>query len=167
MIRDIETIEKNLLEVKEALDKHGVPFWLAFGTFLGAYRDNKIIPYDWDSDLAIFYEHSLTLYVALNALEKLGYEPVVNSDYSLLMLRKGVPSEKIDLCMFHVGGDKRIWRNIKYDASDFENFKVIKFLGTDWRILNNPEKWLSYTYGSNWREPIKNLGVSDGNPLGK
>lgn len=42
-----------LLELKKLFDKHSIPFWLDFGTLLGAYRDHKFISYDGDIDVAI------------------------------------------------------------------------------------------------------------------
>lgn len=40
-----------LREVKEALDEHGIEFWLGAGTLLGAVRNGKIIPWEHDIDL--------------------------------------------------------------------------------------------------------------------
>jgi hypothetical protein len=42
-----------LQEVKEVLDQNKIVFWLDCGTLLGAVRENRIIPWDDDVDLAI------------------------------------------------------------------------------------------------------------------
>ena len=43
-----------LHSAKKALDGLGVPFFLCFGTALGARRENRFIPHDPDIDLSIF-----------------------------------------------------------------------------------------------------------------
>lgn len=44
---------KDLLDVKKVLDQYKVPFFLAYGTCLGAYRDGDFLPDDDDIDLVI------------------------------------------------------------------------------------------------------------------
>lgn len=42
-----------LREITALLDKHGIIYWVDFGTCLGAYRYGGRIPWDWDIDIAI------------------------------------------------------------------------------------------------------------------
>ncbi|KAK7199741.1 LicD family [Novymonas esmeraldas] len=45
-----------LLAMQELLDRHGIRFFLACGTALGARREGCFIPHDEDIDLGIFYD---------------------------------------------------------------------------------------------------------------
>ncbi|KXJ07337.1 hypothetical protein AC249_AIPGENE23658 [Exaiptasia diaphana] len=41
------------------MKKRGIQFWLDSGTLLGAYRNGKMIPHDFDIDLSVFGEDDL------------------------------------------------------------------------------------------------------------
>jgi lipopolysaccharide cholinephosphotransferase len=45
-----------LESVGRIFQQHGLRYWLAFGTLLGAVREKKFIPWDEDIDLGIFEE---------------------------------------------------------------------------------------------------------------
>lgn len=45
-----------LLALKQFLDGIGVPFFLAYGTLLGIYRDGDLLPFDKDMDVGIPWE---------------------------------------------------------------------------------------------------------------
>ena len=45
-----------LQQIKEVLDKYNTEFWLDCGTFLGAVRDGKFIPWEHDLDFGVFRE---------------------------------------------------------------------------------------------------------------
>lgn len=159
---DIEVATRNLLDIKRILDKAGIKFWLMFGTFLGAYRDASIIPWDEDTDLAIYLEDVPRLLNCRDEITKVRFEfasdPIMTTIY-----RDG---EHTDLYSFSLYGSERIWLKFRYPADDFETLNTIRFLGTDWRILNNPEKWLTYTYGKDWRIPIVGKKATD-HPFGE
>ena len=152
---NVEICEKNLLNIKRILDKEGLRYWLMFGTFLGAYRDQAIIPYEGDTDLAIYAEDLFRLVCCEGAFAKEGFYLGVTPGAATLY-RDG---EHTDLYCFHLDGSKRVWGSIKYNASAFETFNEIPFLGQKWRILSEPERWLKYTYGEDWRTPIKGKSV--------
>jgi hypothetical protein len=160
---NIEVCEKNLLDIKGILDKAGVNFWLMFGTFLGAYRDQAIIPHDVDIDLAIYSEDLPRLVGCEDLLAKEGFQLGVNPIMATLC-RDGQYTE---FYCFHLDGSKRVFESIKYDVSAFETFNEIPFLGQNWRILSEPERWLRYTYGEDWRTPIKGKGVGKGCAYGE
>ena len=154
-IMNVEISEGNLTDIKRILDKEGLRYWLMFGTFLGAYRDKAILPYDGDTDLAIYSEDLFGLVRCQNTFVKEGFQ--LGIDPTMATLYRG--GEHTDIYFFELDNGKRVWESIKYDASAFETFNEIQFLGQNWRILSEPERWLKYTYGEDWRTPIKGKGV--------
>ena len=152
---NISVAEQNLLDIKKILDKAGIRFWLMFGTFLGAYRDKGIIPYDQDTDLAMNIESTKRLIECEREFKAHGF--YLGLDPFIAVLYRG--GEHTDIYLFQAEGDKRFWNTIKYDGLAFSKFNSIEFLGGSWRILNNPERWLKYTYGEDWKTPIKNKGI--------
>jgi len=151
----VKNSERNLTVIKRILDEKGLRYWLMFGTFLGAYRDKAIIPYDGDTDLAIYTEDLAALVGCEDAFAKEGFYLGVTPDTATLY-RDG---EHTDFYCFHLDGNKRVWGSVRYDDSAFETYNEIQFLGQKWRILSDPERWLKYTYGKDWRKPIKGKGV--------
>jgi len=58
-----------LLDVDEILTKHGIPYYLFFGTALGAVRHNGFIPWDDDIDICIHKEDEQRFVEALADLD--------------------------------------------------------------------------------------------------
>lgn len=69
-----ELAVKNLREVKEIFDKHGVKFWLESGTLLGAVRNGRIIEWDDDVDLAATDNDFEKIVSTFPELEKRGFD---------------------------------------------------------------------------------------------
>ena len=162
----IPSSEANLKDIKRILDDGGVRFWLALGTFLEAVGEGRIIPHDNDTDLAIIDEDIPKLLDCVPALVEIGFMLILEKDiegYKCGLYRYG---ERTGFAVFSRKKDKLVWRSIEYDSKDF-NGNRIEFLGRDFNILSNPEKWLEYTYGDDWQTPIKNKGVGRGIPYGK
>lgn len=152
---DLKVARRNLLDIKKALDKSKLRYWLAMGTFLGAYRDGAIIPYDEDTDLMMLAEDLSYLLTAQGIMHFVGFEVRVYPCW-IAFYRDG---EHTDIYLFRPIGNKRDWLGIKYDADAFETYNEVKFLNRKWRILNEPERWLKYTYGEDWRTPIEGKGI--------
>ena len=147
---NIEVATRNLLDIKAILDKARVKFWLMFGTFLGAYRDGSLIPWDADTDLGVYFEDSPKLLGCSDELTKMGFE----GGFGIMIETLYRDGEHTDFYSFYLRGNERIWLKYGYSAEAFETLNTIRFLDTTWRILNNPEKWLTYIYGKDWRTPI-------------
>ncbi len=158
----VEVSQRNLSDIKRILDNAGIKFWLMFGTFLGAYRDKAIIPYDLDTDLAIYAEDLIRLGSCDYTFAREGFYLAVAPEVATL--HRG--GEHTDIYLFRPDGSKRVWRSIKYDENALEASNEIEFLGQKWRILSEPERWLRYTYGDDWRTPIEGKNVSKGQPYG-
>ncbi|MFC1942664.1 LicD family protein [Chloroflexota bacterium] len=152
---DIKISADNLTDIKKILDENGIRFWLMFGTFLGAYRDGAIIPYDEDTDLAICSEDLPLLVQCEEELNKKGFTLAV-LPLSATLYRD---NEHTDIYCFSLEEGKRVWNEIKCDANAFDIYCDVQFLDQKWRILNDPERWLKYTYGDDWETPIKGKGI--------
>lgn len=50
---DVGKARQALLALKQALDSLQIPFFLAFGTFLGIARDGELLPHDKDMDVGL------------------------------------------------------------------------------------------------------------------
>jgi len=159
-----EINKRNLLDVKDAFDKFQLDFWLMQGTFLGLYRDGDIIPYDNDVDLAIRNEDLQKFFETRDSLEALELEFIYEPAHRVLLpkhggyLRNGVP---VDVFFFEKVEDKRVCRAIrKITDRAFETYNEIEYQGRKFRIFHEPERWLKYLYGDNWRTPLKNRHAS-------
>jgi len=53
-------IDSNLIETINILEKNNIPYWLCQGTLLGIIRDNKLIDWDHDIDIAVWYSKNIS-----------------------------------------------------------------------------------------------------------
>lgn len=54
LLRKTQLVDAELLRIfGEICDKHGIPYWLDYGTLLGAVRHKGFIPWDDDLDVAV------------------------------------------------------------------------------------------------------------------
>ena len=147
---NVEVCERMLLDIKQILDSKGIPFWLMMGTFLGVYRGEKLIPWDGDMDLAVYQEDMERIASCEELFVEKGFEFAPEPDPVLYR-----DNEHCDLCVFRFEGTKRVTVPhpvYRIDADAFETPNWIEFLGQTWRILSEPEKWLQYIYGPNWKK---------------
>lgn len=82
-----EILVENLKDLKEIFDKYGIKFWLEAGTLLGAVRDKKLIPWDWDTDLSFREEDGEKIRSAAPEFKKKGFimrevlQPLPNEEF--------------------------------------------------------------------------------------
>ena len=81
---------KALMEIKNVLDKHGLKFWLDFGTLLGAVRDKKILPWDVDIDLSLVKNEGefSSVMAAFEELTGKGFDVSYFWEKGVIILRK-------------------------------------------------------------------------------
>jgi len=119
-----EIIIGNLKDLKEILDKYNVEFWLETGTLLGAVRDKKLIPWDWDIDLSFKEEDFKKILSAAPEFKKKGFimrevlqplpdEEFLNRKYAFY--RYGFPTE---LDMYYKKGENFMLLAGSFDQKD-------------------------------------------------
>jgi len=54
-----EKIDKNFVEIINILNSNNIQYWLCHGTLLGIIRDDELIPWDHDIDIAVWYNKNL------------------------------------------------------------------------------------------------------------
>ena len=99
-----------LKEFHRVCEQNNIPYQLAFGSLLGAIRDNGQIPWDYDIDVIIPYQERFRLVEALK--EDLSedfyfYCPETNDDcrhYFMRVTPKGYKSTKFHVDVFYVIG---------------------------------------------------------------
>jgi hypothetical protein len=159
---------KRLAELLDLFHQHKFKVVLIFGTALGAYRDQKIIPHDTDIDLG-FYENDMQrLKDFFPILEKKGFYVRSLSPFNLAMEMMGCPNMHVDLYLLKKPGFPYSWIGKKWFCdhalftSDYFNPKTLKkapcFKGQYW-MPSPPEAYLEELYGKTWRVPLKSLNA--------
>jgi len=168
---DREQYIANLIDVKNVLDAHGVPFMLAFGTLLGAIRDAGPIEGDQDVDVLVDAIHEpklVKLFVDHEMLsdgfKSFGFTPVRVSNHILTIERDGTDSY-VDVYLFRkkepaegVPDDGMHWCAWQYSMDDWriKNPWNMPLHGLRWDVPGQPEGYLSRKYGE-WRVPRRNF----------
>ena len=162
---DLAVAEQNLLTLKAVFDRHGIKFWLVFGTCLGAVRDGGFIPHDTDTDVAVFAHEKDKVLAAMPDLIAAGLLPVRTKrpDDLLTFMRE---DEYIDIGFF---GRHRDAENIEYWSyqnnrvygDHFDQFEPVAFLGQTFLVPQRPEAYLTTLYGAGWKSPVKNLPAKE------
>lgn len=113
-MRSLAEVQQTELMMLQALEKtsatHGLPYFLAYGSALGAVRDGNQIPWDWDMDLWVPQPHYDALVEALR--DELP-DPFVLSDHTSVdgygplfarISRRGLDHSLVHLDLFPLVG---------------------------------------------------------------
>lgn len=164
------------------LDRHGVVFWLDFGTALGLAREQDLIRHDSDIDLGLLaetwkpecaeqlraagfelYPHACSAEIAARFMG--GVAPPGPISYGMRRLGAAV-----DLCIYFAGsgvgvrGDSRFFIQweckgvYEFPARMVEDTRMADFLGRGWRVPSDLEGYLTHAFGPDWRTPRRNCG---------
>lgn len=153
-----------LLELtKKLFSQQDIFFSLAYGTLLGAIRENGIIPGDEDVD--VFTNDEQRLYDNLPFLQENGLCICRIVPGSLYSFRAG-GKHFIDVYIQREFKKTTLWRLWCYNMlgkaipkSCFKSYKPIAFIGGYYNAPINPEKVLRIWYGDSWETPIKGHGL--------
>ena len=145
---------ENLILLKKILDRHGIPFQLAFGTLLGAIREKDFISHDEDIDLTFLDEDRERFFEILPELNESGFT-ICRFDRNDLIsiMRQG---EYIDLYFYRrLNSELRVcsgWVNLSRHITD--STKIV-FKGFEFNIPRQWEEYLVGEYGSDWKTPVQ------------
>jgi len=174
---------KCLSDMKKILDVNNQQFFLADGTLLGAYRDQKFIDYDGDIDLGIFYKklnkNIKDLILKSNKFYLIHELGIVEDGYELSFRHKetGVP---LDIFIFYEESTGIFpFNNISYWNSSYfgvcstkkegyckwkkninDSLKKYKFNDDIYYIPYDTEQYLTDSY-NDWKTP-KQFGYTQG-----
>lgn len=168
---DFKRANKYLQDVKAVLDAYAVPFFLFYGTLVGAIREQNFILWDHDVDIGIFGRHAERARQALNSLRYSGYRVSTNDllgDRGLsFLVKKDGYSEKIDIYTLFLNENKRCYIRKhkglltihKYPAKYFKNMEEIDFKGAKYKVPTPPEEFLEVLWGDWWRAHKGQFGI--------
>ena len=101
-------IDKNFIEVIKLLKKNNISYWLCHGTLLGIIRDNDLIPWDHDIDIAVWYKKNIKeIFKRIMIKENYKIKKKANDDL-LTFIKKG--GREIDINFYHqkIANSKKI-----------------------------------------------------------
>lgn len=169
--------EKMLREVTTILEENGVEYFLDAGTLLGIVRENRLLPWDDDLDLAITEEFeskilSLKLCFALRGyrLRVKRYQRDVGPFKAGAVRILKVATRKfflfndlrlMDILVKHPLGDDLCWTEgskkivLKSIPRKFyDESKEIEFQGKSYTAPKDTDNFLVHHYGEDWRTPV-------------
>jgi lipopolysaccharide cholinephosphotransferase len=148
-----EIARDNLLIFRNIFKNHELKFFLLYGTVLGAIRENDFIAHDTDTDVGIFEEDRHLFLNAIPILLKNGFKIIRTKepDDLVTFMRN---DEYIDVGIFSLNGRYYKYQDNLIDKKFLERLDSTSFLGFDFYIPSNIEKFLVKNYGSNWMEPL-------------
>jgi hypothetical protein len=174
---DKKGAEQDLKEIKMAFDQYKVPFFLAYGTLLGARREKDFITWDDDMDLGIVEKVDIKTRKQLGwALFDLGFvaqdimfsvfdrwevaEQGYNGDAEtgIMVLRKRVNTS---IFWYKDDGKEYVITPRPYGKpllatphEFYKKFDTIKFKGEKFLAPSPIDKYLTQVYGD-WKEPVR------------
>lgn len=150
---------KEMLSIlREVLLKHDVHFLLNFGTLLGAIRDHDFISHDYDMDISMHERYKKTFISCLPELSEKGVFLCGHYKGNIFNLFYDGIICDIDIVFDMVFPySLRYYRLLEkcYPKFYTDKTETIDFLGGKYEVPANPERFLKYMYGKNWRIPQK------------
>jgi len=149
-----------LLVVKQILDFYEIPFFLIFGTLLGAYREKDFIKHDSDVDIGLLEQYNEKIMELIND----GYFAMYGLKYTREWHEKThirafqYKNDYIDLWFFKKKENQyRSGRRYFMSAQQIDRgFSKILFYGQKYNAPNDIESYLRRHYSnSDWQVPVE------------
>ncbi|NEP56471.1 MAG: LicD family protein [Symploca sp. SIO2G7] len=157
---DPKICRENLSVLKSIFDKHGITFWLSYGTCLGAIREGGFIAHDDDIDLDTYLQDRKRIMAIMPELKAQGFELIFVDKVRLQITRKGFDIDIYSCSKFSSKKLKMSGWLCGYELIEtdfFSELKTIDFLGEEYKVPKEPIDYLIYLYGESWQKPIKNF----------
>ena len=166
---DRETAKNLLTEVDSILQSIDLPYFLSYGTALGAHRDGDFTPTEVDMDIGFLIEDFLpksSVFVKL--LLSKDYEVTVlqgpfTKPYIVIVSKHNIKIDMVALIpwndQIYGGGLVRLEPNNDhpfagvYPGECFTCMETTSMFGRLWPIPNQIKKYLHHVYGANWTTP--------------
>lgn len=182
-----DALFKHLSYMTDVLSYYKIPYYVVYGTLLGAVRDNDIIKYDYDFDLGCNVDDYARLIKLNNVIERDGYHLVpaesIGVDYQNSSINRRI--WRVSLKVMYMDqevGDVYLYKkfsdglNRRFDAKSGTYFwpastypswftdqlSIVKIRGRSFFAPRDPEILLQHWYGKSWRTPL--IPESQGGP---
>lgn len=161
--KKISHLKKIYQITNEYLKTLNIDYWLDFGTLLGYYREQDILPHDIDVDFGITEHYYIKIWTSRNMLPK-GFTMYDTSHKhrgpKLFINYKGFD---VDLYFYEDIGDKLASYEVTKYPSEMKPFdkniafplKQVEFLGSSTFVPNASKKYLEHYYGYIGRNGIR------------
>jgi len=150
-----------LFDVISIFEKYNIKYYLDYGTLLGAIRENNFIKYDTDIDIGIFKKLWVDIILMRNLVKEFIKKKIkiqsmwdngINGNLSL-------KRDNIDMgILYKVKNKKEYYKygrlgKLTYPRKNLDKLEIINFLDRKVQVPSNPESYLEYLYGKDWRIP--------------
>jgi tetratricopeptide (TPR) repeat protein len=167
----VQQASKVLMNLHQLLSRHGIEFFLAYGTLLGIYRDSEILAHDKDLDVGLHWSCSRSQLIQVLlacgqywidpkalAQPKMSEEDMLNPcalNIGVIEKSTGIsidffffkPEGDVVLSGFYHLPDPLLWRFTPFELQGIE------YKGLTFNTPGDPEVYLRDIYGENWRVP--------------
>ena len=150
---DKDIAMRNLVTLKEVADEYGFRFYLAYGTLLGAVREQDFIAHDEDIDLAAEFAQLDVLMAMLPKLLERGFKIARWEDRGFISIIRD--NEYIDIYLYRQTTPKMmICCGEPIPRKFFDDTTTIMFRGYEFLVPSQYEELLVFLYGNDWRVPV-------------
>ncbi len=143
---EIAIYRRGLVEFTSTLGD--IPWFLARGALLGAYRDGDLMPHDDDIDMEVSVEYGARVNEIVKGLEEKGFDVVT--------VYRANNLQKIIGCKYDFVYALRFWKKVgevwhcrkqKIPDKYFNNHGTINLKGDEYPCPSDIEGYLEYIYG--------------------
>tara|TARA_Y100000034_G_scaffold135249_3_gene206409 strand:+ start:639 stop:1352 length:714 start_codon:yes stop_codon:yes gene_type:complete len=156
-------LKETIFYLADLFEKNGVKYWLDFGTLLGAVREGRTIPWDYDADFGVLNSQRKLIEGLRNT--------IVDDGFGWECWRKTKDSGLIRICrspINHTWVDLFLWKNAGHGLlrSDFylnypkqfpryfiQRLEEVELSGKMLKAPRDIELFLDMRFGTDWRVP--------------
>lgn len=159
---------KHLREIiwylSDLFEEQEIPYWIDFGTLLGAVRDNRTVPFDTDGDFCLFVEDRPKILKLRSRMVDDGFDPYVRKplhakDNHIKICRSRTNHMTVDLFFWTLNPSKRTLHSPGLNAPKFfpdwwvQKFERVNIFDKPVWAPRSPKKFLQMRFGPDWNKP--------------